>query len=117
MIDETRDQVVEIVGYDETRFFRHMNNKSGSGAATSTNVVQLESDKPRITGHVSQRRHSRAMHWQHDIEAGSICSYSVLGGGDGSVAHLEESFTYMVCQSLFFTFIDSFHSSFGRELL
>ena len=104
VIDEARDQIVEIVGYDETRFFRHMNNKSTSGAATTRNVVQLESDKSHITGHVNQRRHSRAMHWQHDIEAGSICSYSVLGGGDGSVTHLEESFTYMVCKGLSFSY-------------
>ena len=95
-IDDSRDQVVEIVGYDETRFFRNMNNRSAAGAGEYT-TIQLESDKI----HTNQRRHSRAMHWNPDIEAGSICSYSVLGGGDGSVSHLEESFTYRVNNSSF----------------
>ena len=90
-IDDSRDQVVEIVGYDETRFFRNMNNKSAAGGGEYTSI-QLESDKI----HTNQRRHSRAMHWNPDMEAGSICSYSVLGGGDGSVSNLEESFTYRV---------------------
>ena len=98
VIDEARDQIVEIVGYDETRFFRNMNNKSVVGDGPTT-VVQLDSDKIQrgVTGHMNQRRHSRAMQLQPDLEAGSICSYSVLGGGDGSVSHLEESFTYRVC--------------------
>ena len=95
VVDETRDQVVEIVGYDETRFFRNMNNKS---TAPSPAAVQTESDNTHLTvgEHVNQQRNSRSMHWQPDLESGSICSYSVLGGGDGSISHLEESFTYRV---------------------
>ena len=93
--DEAKDQVVEVVGYDETRFFRHMNCKSpdaGSGPFEST-------DKPHrlsIVGNLNQQRNSISIRWPHDLESGSICSYNVLGGGDGSISHLEESFTYRV---------------------
>ena len=93
--DEAKDQVVEVVGYDETRFFRHMNCKSGDAGNG-----QLEStDKPHrlsIVGNLNQQRNSISIRWPHDLESGSICSYNVLGGGDGSISHLEESFTYRV---------------------
>ena len=91
-IDETRDQIVEIVGYDETRFFRQMNSKSGVGHLTQN---EFDSNHLNIPGNQSQR-HSRSQNWQHDLESGSICSYSILGGGDGSISNLEESFTYRV---------------------
>ena len=95
VVDEARDQVVEIVGYDETRFFRTMNNKTTAGSPAA---VQNELDNTHLNvgGNLHQQHNSRSMHWQPDIESGSICSYSVLGGGDGSIAHLEESFTYRV---------------------
>ena len=93
--DEAKDQVVEVVGYDETRFFRHMNCKSADAG-----IVQLEStDKQHrlsIVGNLNQQRNSISIRWPHDLESGSICSYNVLGGGDGSISHLEESFTYRV---------------------
>ena len=96
VIDEARDQVVEVVGYDETRFFRHMHNKSVAVGAAGP----LESDKNHlnVTGTPNQKRLS--IHWQQNMESGSICSYSVLGGGDGSISHLEESFTYRVTKML-----------------
>ena len=95
VIDEARDQVVEVVGYDETRFFRHMHNKSVAVGAAGP----LESDKNHlnVTGTPNQKRLS--IHWQQNMESGSICSYSVLGGGDGSISHLEESFTYRVTKN------------------
>ena len=96
VIDETRDQVVEIVGYDETRFFRHMNSKSAAAAG------QLESDNNHlnVAGNQNQRHNNRSSNWQYDLESGSICSYSILGGGDGSMSNLEESFTYRVISKL-----------------
>ena len=104
LIDETRDQVVEIVGYDETRFFRHMNAKPPS--SVTGHSIQIESDPHHLNvpGFVqNQRRNTRSTHnWQHDIESGSICSYSILGGGDGSISNLEESFTYRVMHSITF---------------
>ena len=95
VVDEARDQVVEIVGYDETRFFRNMNNKSTAANAAPT---QAESDNSHLNvgGNQNQQSNTRSMHWPPDLESGSICSYSVLGGGDGSISHLEESFTYRV---------------------
>ena len=91
-IDETRDQVVEIVGYDETRFFRHMNSKS------TTVGCHLDSDTNHlnVVGNQNQRYNNRPSNLQQDLESGSICSYNILGGGDGSISNLEESFTYRV---------------------
>merc|ERR1712203_1062419 len=66
------ESMVEIVGYDETRFFKHLERQA-------------------------EREESQQRCWQENIECGSISSYSIMGGGNKPIdesINPEDAFTY-----------------------
>ena len=75
------EKVVEIVGYDETRFFKNLDVHYNRGSQ--------EEERNR---HV----------WQNDMESGSISSYSIMGGDIEGIRPSEDNiFEYRASIPLF----------------
>ena len=73
-----------VVGYDETRFFKHMAASNTKGCGT---------EEGNTTGK-----------WADAIDSGSISSYSIMMGGPQKVWSLTQVFSTNLSKQLFLAF-------------